>query len=131
MPIMPRMVRSAPLGRALHGGPGWGTVRPSKHDCRLSDAAGLLRWPAPPRELRTGLERGDVTAGEDALVSPRRIDYYDDPEVPKPSSLVPSVNLVVVNDAGEILMIRHIDSIRTVSLGVCGGGPISSEIEPS
>jgi ADP-ribose pyrophosphatase YjhB (NUDIX family) len=43
-------------------------------------------------------------------VSPRRIDYYDDPNAPKANSLVPSVNVVVVNDAGEILMIRRTDN---------------------
>ena len=39
----------------------------------------------------------------------RRIDYYH-PEAPKANSLVPSVNVVVVNDAGEILMIRRSDN---------------------
>jgi ADP-ribose pyrophosphatase YjhB (NUDIX family) len=43
-------------------------------------------------------------------VSPRRIDYYDDPNAPKANSLVPSVNVVVVNDAGEMLMIRRTDN---------------------
>jgi ADP-ribose pyrophosphatase YjhB (NUDIX family) len=43
-------------------------------------------------------------------VSPRRIDYYDDPSAPKATSLVPSVNVVVVNDAGEILLIRRTDN---------------------
>jgi len=43
-------------------------------------------------------------------VSPRRIDYYDDPSAPKANNLVPSVNVVVVNDAGEILMIRRTDN---------------------
>jgi ADP-ribose pyrophosphatase YjhB (NUDIX family) len=43
-------------------------------------------------------------------VSPRRIDYYDDPNAPKANSLVPSVNVVVVNDTGEILMIRRTDN---------------------
>jgi ADP-ribose pyrophosphatase YjhB (NUDIX family) len=43
-------------------------------------------------------------------VSPRRIDYYDDPEAPKANSLVPSVNVFVVNDACEILMIRRTDN---------------------
>jgi ADP-ribose pyrophosphatase YjhB (NUDIX family) len=43
-------------------------------------------------------------------VSPKRIDYYDDPSAPKANSLVPSVNAVVVNDAGEILMIRRTDN---------------------
>jgi hypothetical protein len=44
------------------------------------------------------------------LASPRRIDCFDDPEAPKANSLVPSVNVVVVNDAGEILMIRRTDN---------------------
>ncbi|MGW5414660.1 NUDIX hydrolase [Actinomadura geliboluensis] len=40
----------------------------------------------------------------------RRIDYYDDPNAPKANSLVPSVNVVVENDKGEILMIRRTDN---------------------
>ncbi len=44
------------------------------------------------------------------VVSPRRIDYHDDPAAPKANSLVPSVNVVVVNDADEILMIRRTDN---------------------
>lgn len=40
----------------------------------------------------------------------RRIDYYDDPKAPKANSLVPSVNVVVVNDGGELLMIRRSDN---------------------
>jgi ADP-ribose pyrophosphatase YjhB (NUDIX family) len=40
----------------------------------------------------------------------RRIDYYNDPEAPKANSLVPSVNVVVVNDADDILMIRRSDN---------------------
>jgi len=43
-------------------------------------------------------------------VSPKRIDYYDDPAAPKANSLVPSVNVVVTNDVGEILMIRRTDN---------------------
>ena len=39
-----------------------------------------------------------------------RIDYYDDPNAPAANSLVPSVNVVVVNDDGEILMIRRTDN---------------------
>jgi ADP-ribose pyrophosphatase YjhB (NUDIX family) len=41
---------------------------------------------------------------------PRRIDYYDDPSAPKANSLVPSVNVVVTNDAGDILMIKRSDN---------------------
>ncbi|MGW4423825.1 NUDIX hydrolase [Streptosporangium sp. NPDC004631] len=40
----------------------------------------------------------------------RRIDFYDDPAAPVPNSLVPSVNVVVVNDVGDILMIRRTDN---------------------
>lgn len=40
----------------------------------------------------------------------RRIDYYDDPSAPKANSLVPSVNVVVVNENGELLMIRRSDN---------------------
>jgi ADP-ribose pyrophosphatase YjhB (NUDIX family) len=40
----------------------------------------------------------------------RRIDYYDDPNAPAANSLVPSVNLVVVNDAGQILLIKRSDN---------------------
>ncbi len=43
-------------------------------------------------------------------MSPRRIDYYDDPNAPEANSLVPSVNVVVVNEAGDILMIRRTDN---------------------
>jgi 8-oxo-dGTP pyrophosphatase MutT (NUDIX family) len=46
---------------------------------------------------------------EDVTVS-RRIDYHDDPNAPKANSMVPSVNVVVVNDAGEILLIRRSDN---------------------
>lgn len=45
-----------------------------------------------------------------SAVSPRRIDYYDDPCAPKANSLVPSVNVVAVNDGGDILMIRRTDN---------------------
>src|ERR1051325_1587155 len=38
------------------------------------------------------------------------IDYFDDPNAPKANSLVPSVNVVVTNDQGEILMIRRTDN---------------------
>jgi 8-oxo-dGTP pyrophosphatase MutT (NUDIX family) len=43
-------------------------------------------------------------------MSPHRIDYYDSPEAPKANSLVAAVNVVVVNDAGEILLIRRTDN---------------------
>ncbi|HET6187110.1 MAG TPA: NUDIX domain-containing protein [Trebonia sp.] len=40
----------------------------------------------------------------------RRIDYYDDPDAPKPNSVVPAAVAIVVNDAGEILLIRRTDN---------------------
>ncbi|MEV4535390.1 NUDIX domain-containing protein [Asanoa sp. NPDC049518] len=40
----------------------------------------------------------------------RRIDYYDDPQAPTANSLVPSANVVVVNDAGDLLLIRRSDN---------------------
>jgi ADP-ribose pyrophosphatase YjhB (NUDIX family) len=40
----------------------------------------------------------------------RRIDYFDDPNAPAANSLVPSVNVVVVNDAGKILLICRTDN---------------------
>jgi 8-oxo-dGTP pyrophosphatase MutT (NUDIX family) len=40
----------------------------------------------------------------------RRIDYYDDPDAPSANSMVPSVNVVIENDAGEILMIERSDN---------------------
>src|ERR1700742_5147552 len=43
-------------------------------------------------------------------MSPQRIDYYDSPDAPKANSLVPAVNVVVVNEAGEILLIRRTDN---------------------
>ncbi|GAA0264746.1 NUDIX domain-containing protein [Cryptosporangium japonicum] len=39
-----------------------------------------------------------------------RIDYYDDPEAPTANSLVPSANVVVTNDSGDILMILRTDN---------------------
>jgi len=43
-------------------------------------------------------------------VSPQRIDYYNSPNAPRANSLVPSVNVVVANDASEILLIRRTDN---------------------
>ena len=39
-----------------------------------------------------------------------RIDYLDDPDAPSANSMVPSVNVVVTNDDGEILMICRTDN---------------------
>ncbi|TMR22635.1 NUDIX domain-containing protein [Nonomuraea turkmeniaca] len=40
----------------------------------------------------------------------KRIDYYNDPSAPAANSLVPSVNVVVTNEAGELLLIRRSDN---------------------
>lgn len=42
----------------------------------------------------------------------RRIDFYDDPDAPEARSLVPSVNVVVTDDAGRILLIKRSDNDR-------------------
>jgi ADP-ribose pyrophosphatase YjhB (NUDIX family) len=49
----------------------------------------------------------------------RRIDYLDDPNAPEPNSVVPSANVVVVNEDGTILLIRHTDN---GNLALPGGG---------
>jgi ADP-ribose pyrophosphatase YjhB (NUDIX family) len=41
---------------------------------------------------------------------PSRIDYYDDPAAPAPNSMVPSVNVVVADDEGRILLIKRTDN---------------------
>ena len=39
-----------------------------------------------------------------------RIDYLNDPNAPKPTSIVPSVNVVVTDDEGAILLIQRSDN---------------------
>jgi 8-oxo-dGTP pyrophosphatase MutT (NUDIX family) len=40
----------------------------------------------------------------------RRIDYFDDPAAPRPTRIVPAVTVAVVNDTGQLLMIRRTDN---------------------
>ena len=40
----------------------------------------------------------------------RRIDYFDDPDAPPANSVVPSVNVVVVDEAGRLLLIHRTDN---------------------
>ena len=40
----------------------------------------------------------------------RRIDYHDDPNAPAANSIVPSVNVIVTNDQGDILLICRTDN---------------------
>ena len=40
----------------------------------------------------------------------RRIDYYDDPGAPAATSMVPSANVVVVDESGALLLIHRTDN---------------------
>jgi ADP-ribose pyrophosphatase YjhB (NUDIX family) len=40
----------------------------------------------------------------------RKIDFHDDPDAPKARRIVPAVNVVVTNDAGQILLIKRTDN---------------------
>ena len=40
----------------------------------------------------------------------RRLDFHDDPGAPQAQRIVPSVNVIVTNDDGEILLIRRTDN---------------------
>jgi hypothetical protein len=61
----------------------------------------------------------------------RRIDFYDDPKAPVANSLVPSVNVVVTNDAGDLLAsngeARQEFSIVLTARALSGGPTPSSE----
>jgi len=48
-----------------------------------------------------------------------RIDYLNDPAAPKANRIVPSANVIVVNNKGEILLIRRTDN---GNWAVPGGG---------
>ena len=43
---------------------------------------------------------------------PQRVDYWDDPGAPKPTSRKPSASVIVRNDAGDLLLLRRPDSGR-------------------
>lgn len=40
----------------------------------------------------------------------RRIDYFNDPQAPCATTIVPAVSVAVINDAGQLLMIRRTDN---------------------
>lgn len=76
-------------------------------------AAKLLRSLGVPVEsvrgqVRTMMAQPSDESGGRSLG--KRIDYYNDPEAPAANSLVPSVNVFVVNDRDEVLMIRRTDN---------------------
>ncbi len=41
---------------------------------------------------------------------PKRVDYWDDPEAPKPTSRKPSASVLVADDDGRILLLRRTDN---------------------
>ncbi len=43
---------------------------------------------------------------------PRRVDYWHDPDAPKPTSRKPSASVIVRNSAGDLLLLRRPDSGR-------------------
>jgi ADP-ribose pyrophosphatase YjhB (NUDIX family) len=45
-------------------------------------------------------------------MSGRRIDYFDDPNAPLATRIVPGVSVAIANDAGQLLMIRRTDNDR-------------------
>ncbi len=86
---------------------------------------GMTGRPGPgPTSRTTDLRRDTLHLGrfhgqgEDGTVG-ERIDYLDDPAAPKATSIVPSASVIVVNDQGEILMIRRTDN---GNWAVPGGG---------
>ena len=44
------------------------------------------------------------------MTAPGWIDYFDDPDAPRVSTLVPSINVVVTNGTDDILLIRRTDN---------------------
>jgi ADP-ribose pyrophosphatase YjhB (NUDIX family) len=80
-----------------------------------ADLKALLEVVGPPRELALTVNiarplPAPLTESAEGVSVIRRIDFYDDPEAPAANSLVPSVNVVVVNDEGSILLIRRTDN---------------------
>ena len=72
--------------------------------CPSSDTGTPVSSPAggtPRRLTKLPPATGGPMAG--------RIDDYDDPTAPAANSMVPSVNVVVENDAGQLLLIRRSD----------------------
>jgi ADP-ribose pyrophosphatase YjhB (NUDIX family) len=43
---------------------------------------------------------------------PRRVDYWHDPDAPKPTSRKPSASVMVRNSEGDLLLLRRPDSGR-------------------
>jgi mutator protein MutT len=64
-----------------------------------------------------------------------RIGHYNEPDAPKPNSMVPAVSAVVVNEAGDILLQRRSDNGfwalpgGAVELGESAGQAIVREVK--
>jgi 8-oxo-dGTP pyrophosphatase MutT (NUDIX family) len=43
-------------------------------------------------------------------MSGQRIDYFDDPDAPRATRIVPGASVAVVNESGQLLMIRRTDN---------------------
>lgn len=43
---------------------------------------------------------------------PARVDYWHDPAAPKPTSRKPSASVIVRNSAGDLLLLRRVDTGR-------------------
>src|SRR5216683_8011961 len=59
----------------------------------------------------------------------RRIDFHDDPAAPVASVIVPSVNVAVTNDLGELLLIQRTDNDNWALPG--GGVDIGESLPPA
>jgi len=75
----------------------------------------LLEVVGPPSELALTVNiarhlSASPTESTEGVSVSQRIDFYDDPEAPAANSLVPSVNVIVVNVEGAILLIRRTDN---------------------
>jgi 8-oxo-dGTP pyrophosphatase MutT (NUDIX family) len=65
--------------------------------------------PEGQRKLRPGLCHGHPETDR-RIITVGRTEYYYDPAAPKPNSLVPASNLLITNEAGEVLLIKRSDT---------------------
>ena len=65
-------------------------------------------------------------------MSARRVDYLDDPNAPAPNSVVPSANVIVVNEDVGVLVIRRTDNgnYALPGGGMDLGDPVAHEARP-
>lgn len=94
-----------PVSEVRPIGHGWPSAVRFGHG--IGDPTPGLRAPAEPapgpRPTRFGSQACD--AGGMA-----RVDYFNDPNAPKANSIVPSVTVVALNDAEEVLLIHKTDN---------------------